>query len=222
MARQKKSVVCPIGGGGVGGKWKFWIMYQLLSGPQRFGELQRLFPQVSRQMLTIQLRELEHIGILTRQVYIQVPPKVEYSLSEVGCSLGLILRQMVAWDKEYSERGNQEVDWLISLGGKWTYWIWCQLFSGPKRFSELQKLLPQVSQHMLILKLRELEQMGVLQRRVSTQKPLKVEYALTKLGYSAESLLHQIYAWGKWTCDRLDLTYDGPMMDEAEAYARRA
>ena len=58
MTRQKKTTVCPLGGGGVGGKWKFWIMYQLLSGPKRFGELQRLFPQVSRQMLTIQLREL--------------------------------------------------------------------------------------------------------------------------------------------------------------------
>ena len=96
------------------------------------------------------------------------------------------------------------------------------LLNGPKRFGELQRLLPQISQYMLILKLRELEQMRVLQRCVSRQKPLKVEYTLTNLGYSAESLLHQIYAWGRWTCDQLGLTYNGPVMDGAEAYVRRA
>src|SRR6266487_3733801 len=156
MTRQKKTIVCPIGGGGVGGKWKFWIMYHLLNGPKRFGELQRLFPQVSRQMLTIQLRELEQIGILHRQIYIQVPPKVEYRLSEVGQRLEPILRQMDTWGQWYTEQGDQEVDWLVSLGGRWTFWIWYHLLSGPKRFGELQKLLPQISQHMLILKLREL------------------------------------------------------------------
>ena len=206
----------------MGGKWKFWIMYHLLSGPKRFGELQRLFPLVSRQMLTIQLRELEQIGILHRQIYLQVPPKVEYRLSEVGRSLEPILCQMDAWGKGYSEQGDQEVDWLISLGGRWTFWIWYHLLSGPKRFGELQKLLPQISQHMLILKLRELEQMRVLERYASGQKPLKVEYRLSKLGHSAEPLLHQIYAWGRWACDQLGLAYDGPVMDDAEASIRRA
>ena len=222
MTRQKKSIVCPLGGGGVGGKWKFWIMYQLLDGPRRFGQLQRLFPQVSRQMLTIQLRELEQIGILHRKVYIQVPPKVEYRLSEVGHSVEPILRQMDSWGQQYARQGNQEVDWLVSLGGRWTFWIWYHLLSGPKRFGGLQKLLPQISQHMLILKLRELEQMSVLQRHVSSQKPLKVEYTLTKLGYSAEPLMHQMYAWGIWTCDQLGLAYDGPVMDEVETHVRRA
>lgn len=222
MTRQKKTVVCPLGGGGVGGKWKFWIMYQLLSGPKRFGELQRLFPQVSRQMLTIQLRELEQTGILHRQVYLQVPPKVEYRLSEVGQCLEPIIRQMAAWGEEYSEQGEQEVDWLISLGGKWTFWIWYHLLSGPKRFGELQKLLSPISQHMLILKLRELEQMGVLTRHASEQKSLKGEYRLSQLGQNAEPLLHQIYAWGRWACDQLGLAYDGPVMDETAVYARRA
>jgi len=222
MTRQKKTIVCPIGGGGVGGKWKFWIMYHLLNGPKRFGELQRLFPQVSRQMLTIQLRELEQIGILHRQIYLQVPPKVEYRLSEVGQRLEPILRQMDTWGQCYTEQGDQEVDWLVSLGGRWTFWIWYHLLSGPKRFGELQKLLPQMSQHMLILKLRELEQMRVLTRHTSRQKPLKVEYRLSKLGHSAEPLLHQIYAWGIWTCDQLGLAYDGPVMDEGEEHARRA
>jgi DNA-binding HxlR family transcriptional regulator len=222
MTRQKKTTVCPLGGGGVGGKWKFWIMYHLLSGPKRFGELQRLFPQVSRQMLTIQLRELEQTGILHRQVYLQVPPKVEYRLSEVGQRLEPIMRQMDAWGKGYSEQGEQEVDWLISLGGRWTFWIWYHLLSGPKRFGELQKLLSPISQHMLILKLRELERMGVLARHASVPKSLKVEYTLTQLGQNTEPLLHQIYAWGRWACDQLGLAYDGPVMDEGVEYAHHA
>ena len=99
MARQKKTVVCPLGGDGVGAKSKFWILYHLLSGTRRFGEIQRLLPEVSRQMLTIQLRELEQIGVLRRKVYVQLPPKVEYSLTDLGWSLAPILRQMERWGR---------------------------------------------------------------------------------------------------------------------------
>src|SRR5258706_16028916 len=91
MTRLKKTLLCPLGGVGVGGKWKFWVWYHLLSGTRRFGELQRLLPQASRQMLTIQLRELEQMGFLRRQVYIQRSPKVEYSLTELGWSLEPVL-----------------------------------------------------------------------------------------------------------------------------------
>lgn len=65
MTRVKKTTVCPIGCAGVGGKWKFWIWYHLLSGTKRFGELQRLIPEASRQMLTLELRELEQVGGVT-------------------------------------------------------------------------------------------------------------------------------------------------------------
>jgi len=132
------------------------------------------------------------------------------------------MRQMDAWGKGYSEQGEQEVDWLISLGGRWTFWIWYHLLSGPKRFGELQKLLSPISQHMLILKLRELERMGVLARHASVPKSLKVEYTLTQLGQNTEPLLHQIYAWGRWACDQLGLAYDGPVMDEGVEYAHHA
>lgn len=216
MTRLKKTTVCPLGGVGVGGKWRFWIMYHLLTGPKRFGEVQRLIPQASRQMLTIQLRELEQIGILHRQVYVQLPPKVEYSLTEIGWSLEPILCQMNDWGKWYSDQIGPEYDWLVSLGGRWKFWIWYQLFRGPKCFSEVQKLLPQISRRMLTLELRELEQMGVLHRHFSVQGPLKVEYTLTTLGRNSEPMLRQIYAWGRWTCDRLGLEYDFPVMDEAE------
>jgi DNA-binding HxlR family transcriptional regulator len=64
----------------------------LFSGTRRFGELQRLIPGASRQMLTLQLRDLEQMGILHRQAYAQVPPKVEYSLTELGRSFEPALR----------------------------------------------------------------------------------------------------------------------------------
>src|SRR5579884_3435810 len=119
MSRQKKTVLCPFGGVGVGGKWKFWIWHHLLSGTKRFGELQRLIPGASRQMLTIQLRELEQMGVLHRQVYAQRSLKVEYSLTELGWSLEPALRQFYAWGTWYCERASLDFDeWLVSLGGR--------------------------------------------------------------------------------------------------------
>jgi DNA-binding HxlR family transcriptional regulator len=218
MARQKKTTVCPLGGDGVGGKWKFWILYQLLSGPKRFGEVQRLFPEVSRQMLTIQLRELEQVGLLRRRIYVQMPPKVEYSLTELGRSLEPIVRQMETWGKWYGEQIGPQYDWLVSLGGRWKFWIWYHLLGGPKRFSEVQRLLPQASRQMLTIQLRELEQMGVLHRQTSVQGPPKVEYQLSELGWESESMLRQLYAWGRWCCEQIGLEYEWPVSDEAEEH----
>ncbi|GHO64608.1 hypothetical protein KSC_035000 [Ktedonobacter sp. SOSP1-52] len=101
------------------------------------------------------------------------------------------------------------------------FWIWYQLLSGPKRFGELQKLLPSISQQVLTLELRELEQMGVLQRQASELRLTTREYALTKLGRNSEPILRQLYAWGRWICERLGLEYDWPMMNEAEVRASR-
>ena len=85
----------------IGGKWKPIILYYLKEEPQRFGELQRLIPHVTKKMLTQQLRELEQDEIVVRQVYDQVPPKVEYSLSEYGKSLKSVLEQMAIWGNEH-------------------------------------------------------------------------------------------------------------------------
>lgn len=88
----------------IGGKWKAVILYYLANGPRRFNELRRLLPEVTQRMLTLQLRELEQDGIVHREIYKEVPPKVEYSLTEFGASLGPIIIQMLDWGERYMEQ----------------------------------------------------------------------------------------------------------------------
>jgi DNA-binding HxlR family transcriptional regulator len=105
---QQKTTMCPVEVtlSIVGGKWKLQIVHCLLGGTKRFGQLRRLIPVATQQMLTLQLRELEQMGILHRQVYAQVPPKVEYSLTELGRSLEPIIRQIYQWGEWYCEQNN--------------------------------------------------------------------------------------------------------------------
>lgn len=84
----------------IGGKWKTLVIHHLLDGTKRFNELKRLLPNVSQRMLTSQLRELEAIGIVRREIYPQVPPKVEYSLTKKGKTLEPVLWKMHEWGLE--------------------------------------------------------------------------------------------------------------------------
>lgn len=86
----------------VGGKWKPMILYALLSGPRRFGELTRLIPEITQRMLTLHLRELEEDGVIAREIYKQVPPKVEYSLTPLGRTVEPILSFMQQWGEHYA------------------------------------------------------------------------------------------------------------------------
>jgi DNA-binding HxlR family transcriptional regulator len=92
----------------VGGKWKPLIVYHLMGGTRRFGELSRLIPDCTREMLTQHLRQLEADGIVHREVYQQVPPKVEYSLTPLGETLHPVLLAMNAWGEAYRARDRVE------------------------------------------------------------------------------------------------------------------
>ncbi|WP_341527588.1 helix-turn-helix domain-containing protein [Nostoc sp. UHCC 0302] len=81
----------------IGGRWKVLIIRELMAGVKRFGELQRALPGITQKMLTQQLREMEEDGIIHREVYAQIPPKVEYSLTPLGESLQPILYAMHEW-----------------------------------------------------------------------------------------------------------------------------
>lgn len=82
-------------------KWKVLILRDLLPGTKRFGELKKSIGHVSQKVLTAQLRQMEQSGLVNRKVYAEVPPKVEYSLTDVGYSLKPILDAMWTWGEEY-------------------------------------------------------------------------------------------------------------------------
>ena len=85
----------------IAGKWKLPILSHLRHGTKRFHELQKLLPEISQGILTRQLRELEQDGLVHREVYKEVPPKVEYSLTETGKSFMPVLDVVCNWGKEY-------------------------------------------------------------------------------------------------------------------------
>ena len=85
----------------IGDKWKVLILRDLMQGTKRFGELKKSVGNVSQKVLTAQLRAMEESGLLTRMVYAEVPPRVEYTLTELGESLKPILDSMQNWGEEY-------------------------------------------------------------------------------------------------------------------------
>lgn len=86
----------------IGGKWKPIILYHLgQDGVLRFGQLKKIMPNITQKMLTQQLRELEADGLVHREVYPQVPPKVEYSLTDMGQSIIPIIRSLGEWGRNY-------------------------------------------------------------------------------------------------------------------------
>ena len=88
----------------IGDKWKVLILRDLMDGTKRFGELKKSIGTVSQKELTAQLRDREEKGLLTRKVYAEVPPRVEYTLTENGYSLKPILDSMWAWGLDYKAK----------------------------------------------------------------------------------------------------------------------
>lgn len=88
----------------IDGKWKGVILYHLQAGTQRFGELRRRMPGITQRMLTKQLRALEVDGLVIRKVYAEVPPRVDYTLSELGESLRPVIDILKAWGEGHHAR----------------------------------------------------------------------------------------------------------------------
>ena len=88
----------------IGDKWEVLILRDLMPGTKRFGELKKSVGNVSQKVLTAQLRDMEENGLVNRQVYAEVPPRVEYSLTDLGRSLKPILDAMWTWGEEYKEK----------------------------------------------------------------------------------------------------------------------
>ena len=84
----------------IGGKWKPIILYYLTFGTKRFGEIAVRIPAISRKVLTEQLKELEKDGLILRKQYKEIPPRVEYSLTDLGKSLSSVFDEMAAWSRK--------------------------------------------------------------------------------------------------------------------------
>ncbi len=93
----------------IGGRWKVLILRELFPGVKRFGQLHRALHGITQKMLTQQLREMEEDGIIHREVYLQVPPKVEYSLTSLGESLKPIIEAMHEWGVMHLDEKNRKI-----------------------------------------------------------------------------------------------------------------
>ena len=105
MAAIKEFPACPVETtlSLIGNKWKVLILRDLMTGTKRFGELKRSVGDISQKVLTAQLRDMEENGLISRKVYAEVPPRVEYSLTPLGESLSPILSAMKNWGENFKE-----------------------------------------------------------------------------------------------------------------------
>ena len=90
----------------IGNKWKVLILRDLMEGTMRFGQLKKSVGDISQKVLTAQLRDMEESGLVDRKVYAEVPPRVEYTLTELGLSLKPVLDAMVEWGTDYKSSLN--------------------------------------------------------------------------------------------------------------------
>lgn len=92
----------------IGGQWSLAICCYLINGKMRFGELRKKIPTITERMLTLQLRKLEDNKIVTRTVFAEVPPRVEYELTSIGYKLQPIIETLEKWGNEHKEMINEE------------------------------------------------------------------------------------------------------------------
>ncbi|MFI3632746.1 winged helix-turn-helix transcriptional regulator [Streptococcus parauberis] len=102
----EENTVCPVETtlSLIGDKWKILILRDLLKGTMRFGQLQKSIGKVSQKVLTSQLRDMEAHGLVHREAFAEIPPRVEYSLTETGLSLEPVIDSMLAWGQNYQEK----------------------------------------------------------------------------------------------------------------------
>ncbi len=96
----------------IGSKWKVLIVRELMGGSRRFGEIKKSMSNISQKVLTTHLREMEKSGLLTRKIYAEVPPRVEYTLTNIGYSLKPILDSLAIWGVDYYKKMNASDDEL--------------------------------------------------------------------------------------------------------------
>ena len=94
----------------IGGKWKTIVLWYLRKDKKRFSELRRLIPNITEKMLSLQLKDLENDGLVSRKLYAEVPPKVEYFLTDFGKSLIPMLEEIARWGRNLAESKGRMID----------------------------------------------------------------------------------------------------------------
>lgn len=94
----------------IGGKWKTVVLWYLRKDKKRFSELKRLIPNITEKMLSLQLKDLENDGLVGRKVYAEIPPRVEYFLTDFGKSLMPMLEEIAKWGRTLAEKKGKTVD----------------------------------------------------------------------------------------------------------------
>lgn len=191
-------------------KWKPIIIYQLIDkGTLRYSELQKFIPDINKRMLTLRLRELEQDGIVSRKVYEQVPPKVEYSITDYGSLLEPVLAHLNSWGEKHissekyelitdEDNPNHTCQALTTINlivGKWKTIIILELLKNDRRFNEFFKNIPSINRQMLTNQLHELLAEGIIERKVYNQVPPKVVYSLTNYGRTLEPIFLELAEW---------------------------
>jgi DNA-binding HxlR family transcriptional regulator len=186
-----------------GSKWKMMLILTLKRGTLRFSEIEENLPGITERILTKQLRELERDGLVARKVYAQVPSRVEYSLTDSGFKLRIVLEYIKTWFRIFKPdifSPNTYFDdkkFVFTFGGKWKPSILWNLKEGELRFSEIKDRLKGISQRMLTKQLREMEKDGLIIRNAYDAIPPKVEYSLTEAGDNILPLLEILCKWAE-------------------------
>lgn len=191
-------------------KWKPIIIYYLIhEGTLRYHELQQFIPDINKRMLTLRLKELEADGVIHRKAYAEVPPRVEYSITDYGRTVAPVLKLMNAWGEEHAKSSGavfppednpghvcHALTTLETIDGKWKLLIILQLLQGRFRFQQLLEEIP-TSRRTLSIHLKALQEAGIVDKFIYNEVPPRVEYAMTDYGYTLQPLLERMSAWGK-------------------------
>jgi len=191
-SKEERPEICPVevALAYMGSEWDIVIAHELLPGEMRFGDLRKSL-NVSSKLLTDHLRVMRERGIIHRTEYAEVPPRVGYSLTELGYSLEPILDAMWQWSQERNALHLPEF-----IAHKRNGSIVRELVTGEKRFSELKKSL-NVTSTVLTRHLQMMEERGVIHREsYPGEMPPRVEYSLTELGHSLKPIYDAMWNWG--------------------------
>ena len=187
-------------------KWTVPIIFTIMENKDiRFNELEKSIDSINPKILIKELKNLANENLICRNVYPEIPPRVEYCLTEKGLSLKSGFNELINYGKRFCDdkRSASEGDkyfLYFSMGlitSKWSAPIMYSLFSGTKRFKELERFVTGISTRMLSKELKQLEEKGIIERISYSEVPPRVEYKLTDRGHALYHCFLELISYAK-------------------------